>query len=180
METGFTIRPRIVTVRTPEGGTIGISEETEAFLLGLRDQVKGGVVDKMRRGASPVEFSEQASVAARVTGGTRPSLRVYSYSVTAAVDEGGRAAVGVPPYGKTSALAAWAEFFLNTTQHHRVRGLAMAIATRGQPAPGDRLNQPFRRTQLEFNPIVRAGMRKIRDDVAQTLNRPGTYRRPRK
>jgi hypothetical protein len=166
VETGFTIRPRVLTVRTPTGGARNVAEQTFQVLMSLRDEVMASVVDKMRRGASPADVSEQASVGATVTGGARPSLRVYSYSVRAAVDEGGRAAVGVPPFGKTSALAAWCEFALGTDEFHRVRGLALAIARRGQPAPGDRLNQPFKRTQLEYNPVIRAAMKKVRADAS--------------
>jgi hypothetical protein len=166
METGFTIRPRVLKVKTPTGGAANVAEQTFQLLMSLRDEVRGSVVDKMRRGVSPADVSEQASVTARVGSGARPYLSVYSYSVRAAIDEAGRAAVGLPPFGKTSALAAWCEFFLGTREHHRVRGLALAIARRGQPAPGDRLNQPFRRTQLEFNPVIRAAMKKVRADAA--------------
>lgn len=171
MPTGFTIKPRVFKIQTPNGGADILAGETFQVLLLLRDEVKASVIDKMRRGASGAVVSEQASVEAEVAFGDRPSLTVFSNDVRAAVDEGGRAARGIPPFGHYSALAQWAELVFGTRDFHRVRGLALAIAERGQPAPGDRLNRPFGRTQIEYNPIVRRKMAEARARAVERMNK---------
>jgi hypothetical protein len=180
--TSYTIAPKVVRVKTPTGSVAVISEELEEYFKSISEIVRSTVVDKMRRGVSPAAISEQASVGVAIEGGDKPSLRVYSYSVRAAIDEKGREPGGVPPFGPASALRAWAEFFLDTTSYPRVRGLALAIYRRGQPSPTDPLglNRPFARTRDELSPMLRDGLVRVRADAIDRLNHAGPYKRPRR
>lgn len=170
----FTITPKVVEIRTPTGTVETTREGVADFLQSVADLARGTVVDKMRRGVSPEVVSEQGSVGVRVGRSPNPVLVVYSYDVRAAIDEKGRRAGPLPPFGFNTALREWAEFFLNTTDYKRVRGLAIAIAQRGQPAPTDvlGLNKPFTRALEELRPVFKEGLARTKQEIIAEINKP--------
>lgn len=160
----------MLVVRLPSGSARNVAEAVHEYLASIEEEIVGSVRDKMRRGVDDPEFSEQGSLRSTVTGPPRPSLRVYSDSVKAAVDETGRSAGGFPPFGVRSALLEWARFWFPENPRHAAFNIARAINERGLPRPGDPLRRPFRTTQQEMGPEIRRGLRLARAEAVRRTN----------
>lgn len=181
MVIGFTVRPRVLFARTPTGGDINLAEAVARYLATMEEELAGSVRDKMRRGVSTAEISEQGSVTTQLTGPPRPRLRVYSRpvksgdqgsSAAAAVDETGRVPGSFPPFGPGSMLLEWARFWFPDNPRHAAFNIARAINERGLPRSGDPLRQPFRTTHMEFEQEIRRGLREARAEAVRRTNAP--------
>lgn len=171
MSTGYVIRPRVVKAKTPTGGSVVVAEEVTKYLQSIERVVQTAVQQKMRRGASPYEFSERSSVQTETRGGMRPQLRVFSNSIRAAVEETGATYGGIPPFGPGSALLEWVRQFIDTRNPRwTAKRIALAIHDRGLPRPGDPLRKPFTTTHREQAPQIREGLRRTRAEAARRIN----------
>lgn len=183
MSVGYSIRVRTVVKSTPQGAEWYVYAAVNEYLKQLEPVVKSAVQQKMRRGVSPYVASERASVETAIRlEGSRLSLRVFSTSVRAAVDEEGANYKGIPPRGPGSALMQWVREVLKPKDvWWTSRNVAMAIQRRGLPRLGDPLRRPFAATHEEQEQQIRLGLRRARSEAVRRFNSapPGRLRQSR-
>ena len=158
-------------VLLPKHGARIVSHEALQTLNTFVPVIHSDVRAVMRRGATGLERS---SLVTTVIGTRNPTLRSSSSAVQAAVDETGRKAGTVPPYGPGSLLREWVIAVLAPPPrlvHATAKGVAYQIAARGLPRPDDPLRAPFRTVFEAHRAEVIAALRRAGDRAAVAINR---------
>jgi hypothetical protein len=158
-------------VLLPKHGARIVSHEALQTLNNFVPVVHNDVRAIMRRGATG---QERSSLVTTVMGIRNPTLRSSSSAVQAAVDETGRRAGPMPPFGPGSLLREWVIAILAPSPrkvHATAKGVAYQIAARGLPRPDDPLRAPFRTVFEAHRAEVIAALRRAGDRAAIAINR---------
>lgn len=138
----YTINMREVLL--PKHGARIVAHEAYETLNTFVPVIHNDIRAIMRRGATG---EERDSLVTTVENVRNPTLTSKSLSIQAAVDETGRVAGAVPPFGPGTRLREWVVAILAPGPRQEfalAKAVAFRIAERGLPRPDDPLRAPFK------------------------------------